>query len=185
MLIPELKLQMLQFVRNFYVVKVRQIKKFFSDWGEGDVEFALDKLILAGQLIYHGSQKVYVSFARQLPHSLDFYEPCIRAVDVMITIRSKQIVWFNRDTFPLEITFSTTDNIIYDVVVFDEFWTPKYSVISRTRNLALPAGEEDVTRHIAVVPNEEIAQKVSALGFALYAQVDPRDGHVDFYEVTD
>ena len=185
MLIPGLELQMLQFVRNFYVVKRRQIEKFFSDWGDGEIKHTLTMLIHTGQLVYHGPKKEYISFARRLPHELDYYEPCIAAIDAMITVRSKQIVWFNRESFPLEITFATTDNQIYDVVVFDDFWTPKYSVIGRTRNLHIPDGEEDIVQHVAVVPNEEIARKVSPLGFVLYAQVNPRDGHVEYCEFTD
>lgn len=185
MLIPELELQMLQFVRNFYVVKERQIKKFFSDWGDGEVEYVFKGLLNRGTFIMHGPKRDYVSFARHLPHSLDYYESCIYAIDVMITLRSKKVVWFNRDEFPYEITFSTVDNKIYDVIVFDDFWVAKYPIISRTRNQHLPAGEEDPTEHIAIVPNEEIAKKVSPLGFSLYAQVDRRDGHVDFFEITD
>jgi hypothetical protein len=185
MLIPELELQMLQFVRRFYVVKVRQINKFFSDWSTGEVKYAFSRLIEKSFLIYHGADNEYVSFARTLPHSLDFYEPCINAIDVMITIRSKQIIWFNRDVFPLEITFSTTDNRIYDVAVFDEFWMAKYSLIKRTRSQHIPAGEEDVVDHIAVVPNDDIGRQVRPLGFSLFAKVDPRTGCVDYFEIVD
>lgn len=183
MLIPELKLQMLQFVRNFYVVKVRQLKKFFSDWGEGDVEFAMRDLTNKGQLILLSDE--YISFVRHLPHSFDYYEPCMKAIDVMATLRSKKVVWFNRDFYPYEITFCTTDNLIYDVVVFDEFWVAKYSAITRIQGQLLPSGEQDIVEHIAVVPNEDIAQKVAALRFSLYGQVNQNDGHVDFFEITD
>ena len=185
MLIPGLKLQMLQFVRFFYVVKERQIKKFFSDWGKGDVEFNLNALLKQGEFVYHGPNNEYISYERHLPHTLDFYEPCIQAIDVMITLRSQKVVWFNRDTYPSEITFATVDNKIYNVVVFDDFWVSKYAVLTRIKNTPLPDGEADPTEYIAVVPNEEIARQISALGFTLYALVNHRDGHVDYCEFTD
>lgn len=164
--------------------KVRQINKFFSDWSTGEVKHTFSKLIHQSLLVYHGANNEYVSFVHHLPHTLDFYEPCILAIDTMITIRSKSVVWFNRDMYPLDITFATTDNRIYDIAVFDEFWMAKYSIIKRTRSQNIPAGEEDVIDHIAVVPNTDIAQQVAPLGFTLFAQVDPRTGHVDFFEIT-
>lgn len=185
MLIPELKLQMLQFVRNFYVVRERQIKKFFADWGTGEVEFALHDLEYKGQIVRHGQNHEYLSFVRQLPHPISEYLPCMDAIDVMAMLRSKEVVWFNRDVFPVEITFSTVDNKIYDVVVFDDFWMAKYPVVSRTRGQTLPPGEKDIVNHIAVVPSVDIAKKVYPLGFTLYGQVNPRDGFVDLYEITD
>lgn len=181
MLTPELKLQMLRFVHCFEVVKERQFKKFFSDWGEGTVNFALKDLISKGRIIRHGAD--YLSYARHLPHPLHAYSSCIAAVDVMIMIRSKQILWFNREEYPLELTFLTTDNVIYDVVVFDNFWSAKYVAIERTRDTRyLPPGEPDPAEHIAVVETEDIAKKVSSLGFALYAQPH-YDGHVEFFEL--
>lgn len=185
MLIPGLKLQMLQFVRYFYVVKERQIVKFFSDWGKGAVEHNLRTLLHEGTFVYHGSNNEYISFDRHLPHTLDFYQPCIQAIDVMTNLRSKKVVWFNRDTFPSEITFATVDNKIYNVVVFDDFWMAKYSVLSRIKSAPLPEGITDPTEYIAVVPNEKVANDISALGFVLYAQVNNRDGHVDFLEFAD
>lgn len=187
MLIPGLKLQMLQFVRHFYVVKERQIRKFFADWGEGSVEFLLRELLNSGQFIQHGPKKDYISFLRHLPHDLEYYEPCIRAIDVMTTLRSQKVVWFNREDFPLEIVFGTTDSKIYDVVIFDDFWVAKYAAIKRMRDQYYPAGEPDPTDHIAIVPyndpDDNIAKKVADLGFTLYAEVDPRDGHVSFFEL--
>ncbi len=180
MLAPDLQAQMLEFVKTFFVVKERQIKKFFSDWGYSDAEYALNNLLCYGQLIRHPQDTI--SFVRTLPEPLSYYEPCITALDVMLMLQSKKIVYFSRESFPTELMFVTTDSQIYDVVVFDELWVGKYATVQQARKrMLLPGGEEDPTNHVAVVPSRDLAIKVDPLGFALYAVVDHDTGKADLF----
>lgn len=183
LLSPDLRKQILEFVQCFGVVRERQIHKFFSDWSEGEVQYDLEALLSKGELVRH--QEIYLSYVRKLPKPLSFYMPCIDALDVLAMLRSKQVVWLNRDEFPLELTFSTTDNIIYDIVCFDEQWAVKYSMVSRTRGQCLPADEPDPITHVAVVTDIEMANKVDPLGFSLYAIVDHQTGHAELFSLDD
>lgn len=183
LLSPTLRKQMLDFVHCFGVVREQQLRKFFSDWSEGEVQYDLEALLGKGELIRH--DEIYLSVVRKLPKPLSFYMPCMDALDVLAMLRSKQIVWLNRDEFPLELTFSTTDNIIYDIVCFDEQWVVKYSMIPRTRGRGLPADELDPITHVAVVPDIEMANKVDPLGFSLYAIIDHKTGHAELFSLDD
>ena len=65
LLTPHLVEQMRDFVQCFGVVKERQIRKFFSDWGVGEVEHILHHLIANGEITRH--QEEYLSCCRRLP----------------------------------------------------------------------------------------------------------------------
>lgn len=183
LLSPSLRKQLLAFVQCFGIVRERQLRKFFSDWSAGEVQYDLEGLLGSGELVRY--QEIYLSSSRNLPKPLSYYMPCMDALDVLAMLRSKQIVWLNRDEFPLELTFSTTDNIIYDIVCFDEQWVIKYSLIPRTRGQCLPADEPDPVMHVAVVPDIEMANKVDPLGFSLYAIVDRKNGHAEMFSLDD
>lgn len=180
MLAPNLDTQILQFVEKFYVVKERQILKFFRDWGKGEVDFAYRQLLNHGRLIRCQDNPEYISTVRHLPHNLSEYDACIQAVDVMLMLTSKQIVWFSRLAYPMELTFCTTDSVIYSVVVFDSQWVTKYSLIPSIRGLSLPAGMPDPANYVAVVPDEDTIYKVEDLGFSMYAIID-QNGHAETY----
>lgn len=183
LLTPSLSVQICDFIRCFGVVRERQVRKFFADWGTGDVEHILHYLIANGEVVRH--QEEYLSYNRKLPKPLPYYMPCMDAIDVMAMLRSQNVIWANRDDFPLEITFLTTDNNIYDVCVFDEQWLVKYTLIPRIRGQGLPLGESDPIQHVAVVPSVELAQKLSPLGFDLYAVVDRNSGHAELFSLDD
>lgn len=178
-----LQKQILEFVDTFYLVKERQIRKFFADWGEGAVNHALKELLDRGLLTRHSEK--YVSCARKLPMSILYYEPCITALEVMIVLSSQKIVWYSREKYPNELAFATTDNVYYDVAVFDNQWVTKYSNIPASRVKCLPPGESDTTLHVAVVPDKEIAEKVDKLGFALYAIVDSETGKLEMFSFNE
>lgn len=182
MLAPNLETQVLQFVRTFYVVRLRQIRKFFSDWGASDVDFFLTNLLSTNQLTLHDEQ--FVSVARHLPQPVSYYYPCMDAIDVMVMLRSQNVTWMGKLDFPTEILFVTTDNEVYDVTVFDDLWATKYSLIPRTRNKCLPPGESDPVKHVAVVPDEGIANAIDELGFFWYAIVDRDTGFVDLFNLN-
>ena len=178
MLAPDLQAQMLHFVKTFYVVKERQLEQFFGDWGRAEARYALTGLINTGRLIRHPCETV--SFARTLPKAIQHYMPGIAALEVMVMLQSKRIVFCNKEDYPVELLYATTEGELYDVVVFDDLWSVKYASLSHTKG-RFPPGETDITKHVAVVPNEEIAQKVESLGFDLFAIVDYSSGHVELF----
>lgn len=176
-----LQQQIKAFVQRFYVVRLRQIRQFFQEYEE--LESVLKDMLYNSDLIIH--QEEYVSVVRKLPMQLKYYIPCTKAIDVMIQLPASKVVWFNREDYPLELTFSTTDDMVYDVAIFDEQWQPKYVSIKRTRPRTVPPGEQDVTQHLAVVANVDFAKKIDDIGFDLYAVVDDKTGETELFNFSD
>ncbi|HIT33021.1 MAG TPA: hypothetical protein IAC31_00105 [Candidatus Faecousia intestinigallinarum] len=183
MLAVNLKQQILDFVRSFSVVKERQIRKFFSDWGYGSVNAALKMLLDQQALIRH--QEEYLSTARKLPAPLSSYQDVFCAIDVMLTLQSQKIRWYSRTSYPVELIFGTIDNAVYDVAVFNaDDWAFKYSMIPNSRQ-KMDEAEEDPVQHVAVVPNDSLAARIDSLGFCLYAVIDKQTGKAELFSFYD
>lgn len=173
-----LREQLKTFIERLLVVEERQIYKFFRDRDKHEVEYELTAMRRLNIIHEHPGKRL--SIARVLPTGLHNYDAIIKAVDVLCFFTSGQVNAFGTDIYPVEISFLTSDNIIYDVTVFDYNWQGKYTLIPKARIRSLPDGENDPVNHVAVVPSNEIALKVEPLGFSVFAIVD-RNGNVQFY----
>jgi hypothetical protein len=129
---PMLREQILAFVKEFTLVEESQLRKFFSDWDIGDVEYELAHLKWIGRLIEMPGGRL--STVRKLSATYRDYEATLRALRVLCQIPSHKIreVW--AEPYPNEVGFLTTDDEFYDITVFDSItWVGKYSLITATR----------------------------------------------------
>ena len=179
MLHLSLQHQILAFVKEFFLVEERQVRKFFNDWGPNNVDYEITRMIAEKYLYRIGTRLSTVS---TLPTSQHNYESKIRAIDVLCYFPSHDVRDINRENWPLELSFVTNDNIIYDIAVFSSIDVAgKLAHIKRNRSRYLPDGFTDPTNHVAVVESQEMALMLDKhCDFSVYAIVD-RNGAVELY----
>lgn len=204
MLTVNLTNQIYEFIEAFMVVEQRQVMQFFKEpWGKLKVEYELGYLKRTSRIFEHRmdpkneNEPVKLSVARTLHTPLRDYRRTIAAVSVLCKYRCDEINFFDRVSYPSEILFVTSNDVVYEVGVFDsDNWVSKFGMIQKARGKNLPDGEQDPTNYIAVVPSNSIVtdgvtasipadsmiRKIDCLGFQCYATVD-RNGHADIYEV--
>lgn len=170
--------QIMHFVKTLRVVREDQILRFFKDWGEANVDYELEGLLLRKWL--HEQDEDRISTVQNLHAPMHSFDSCVDAVEALCLLRSKQVNWIVAMDYPVDIMFGTTDNIVYDVTTFDENWQAKASLTQMVRNRLTPEGIEDITQHVAVIRDESLIRKLLPLGFALFLIIRP-DGHIDTY----
>ena len=174
--------QILTFIKRLLVVKERHLYKFFREDGDSRIQKAITNLQYLQLIFKH--EDCY-STVRKLNSSLYSYSDIWAAADVMCLLPSPMVREFVLLSYPFELTFITDDNYVYDITVFDHLnLTGKYASTKRFRAAALPPGMEDTTRHIAVVGDESMIDKLEPLNYYMYAQVD-RNGHVTTWSYED
>lgn len=175
-----LEQQMTTFIQKLRVVRKDQLFKFFSDWHPSDVKFAFDKLYLENRLFVQDGD--ILTAVHKLRISINHYDVYLDAIDILCYFTSDDIKWFEITDYPLELRFLTTDDVLYDVAVFNDFnWTAKYALIPRVRTAYLVGDRPDPYNHIAVARSIEVLQNVTPLDFTQYALID-RNGHVQFFD---
>ena len=180
MLEMTLEQQMQTFIKKLRVVRKDQIFKFFSDWPAGDIHHFFDKLRYENRLFTQPND--IISSTYELRTSTSNYEPFIDAIDVMCYFTSDEIKWFEISEYPLELRFLTTNDVLYDVAVFNEYnRTAKFALIPKVRTAYLVGDLPDPYNHIAVARNISVLKNVTPLNFSQYALID-RNGHVRFFD---
>lgn len=166
--------KILRFVKEFRVVEERQIRTFFADLGHYEVDHAI-KMLKAQHMLHEIKETTRVSTDPRLSN-LRNYDSVVDALEVMVQLRSGNVSWYTVRDIPFELEFCTDDNInVFTVSVFNAAdWVFRYDQTKRLRPLNLPIGEEDPRKHIAVVSDESLGQKIEPLGFYMYAKITDR-----------
>lgn len=179
------KQAIMEFVKSFRVVRVRQIKRFFSDRGERNCNEALDALMVEKKVLHdHGDGIVSTAYPGKLPSPMYTYEGTMRCLDMMTgLLQSGEVQWFQTADFPLNIMFLTTANELYDVSYVDSSnWVQKAALFPSAWKRGLPAGQDDPFNHIAVVPSLDVAKQLRYLPFDQFVLIDSNGGVLQIYD---
>lgn len=170
-----LRQQVLNFIETFRVVEERQVKAFFTDQGRNETDYVL-KQLLEGSYIFRVPGTTRLKANLRLSN-VNNYDSVIDALDVMTQLRSNDINWYALRDIPFELEFCVDNNsTMFTVAVFDRrTWVTRYEQTKRLRTLNLPIGEEDPRKHIAVVSDEALIEKIAPLGFDMYARIKDRN----------
>ena len=175
----------LAFVRTYGVVEERQVYKFFGNQGNAEVAYALTDLLAQERLFRLEEQRTaYFTTVRKLPVPLSDYKSRIKAIHVLCSMRSEDVLEYYTETSPVECIFSLMDGRLFDITSFPDstYWQATATTAYHVRRNAIPRGMDDCTIHIAVVPNIDLIPQLHAsLPFQHYTTVD-RNGHVEWYE---
>ena len=184
MLSPSLKKQILELIDTVAVIRKRQLRKFFADWSVSAVDYTLGTLLHDGILVELDDEIVARRSILNSPtKNIAYYQPVLAAVDVMSILQSGKVLWVSREKFPTEITFGTTDMVVYNVAVFnDQDKAAKCAMIKAARERGLLPGIVDETQYIAVCSNLALARQVRPYSFHLFAFVNPKNGEVELLE---
>lgn len=155
--------QILHFVKTFMVVREDQILRFFDDWGAKKVNYVLEGLLQKKWLHEHKNDRI--SIVKTLHAPMSSYDSCIDALDVMCTMRSKDIDSFVRLDYPHELLFITSNNTVFDVTVFGLAWQAKLTQVEMMRKRELLPGIEDIVIHVAAIHEEKVAHKILPYNF--------------------
>lgn len=185
MLELELKEAIKKFVKAFRVVRVRQINKFFDDWGKVRVEKEIRHLT-ESQILHPQGTEDYISLVRpeQRPNNLVSYHDTCRCIDMMVgLLHSGEVNWFDAADYPLNIRFLTAEDELYDVSYLDERnWSAKSVLLPIAWKKTIPEGQQDPVNHIAVIPNLDVAQNLRDVGFSQFVVVDYNGGILGIYD---
>lgn len=167
--------QIHNFVDAFDVVEERQIIEFFKDAGRREVAYILKRLLNRSYL-HRVEGTTRITTVRRLPKNNNSYDDVIDALDVMIQLPFQAVDWYCQRDYPYELEFCTDNRTThYDVAVFNQYnWVAKYDVTKRVKGKNLPAEEPDPTKHIAVVSNEELIEKLEPLDYFMFVKITDR-----------
>lgn len=96
----------------------------------------------------------------------------LRALWVLASFNSKEVVQAFIANYPSQIMFITTDSQCYDVTVCDNTLVAQTAMINRAR--LIPKGAPDEINHIALVNSPELGKKLEPYGFDSYCYLDKR-----------
>lgn len=200
----------ISFVREFGVVKVHHVMRFFSDQQIHRVEFALKHLLQSQQLFIIEIDKdtpedeMLLSFVRKeiLPYrdNINVYLDMFPALDILVHMGSNNIKSYSRFKSPCYVTFMTTDNSIFDVVIlnlFQDEWINTLNAVKIQRSAIFQFGAiPDTINHIAVVPSSfdplepknirevTLLKQLSLFRFRYIHQVNPNGNVENTFELN-
>lgn len=184
MLEPDLVEAIKKFVKTFRVARLRQIKRFFSDWEPSTYRHAIDHLLSQNILHVHVDDIVSHVYPGHLSSPLPAYNGTLRCLDMLTgTLKSSEVIWFDTADYPLDMRFLTISDEIYDVTYLDSSnWMQKYALLPVAWKKCIPPGQNDPYNHIAVVPSIEIAQQLRDLDFSQFIVIDGNGGVLGIYD---
>lgn len=164
----------LRFLEEFRVVEERQVYAFFADCGYNETGYALRRL-KEQHRIYPFKDTTRIT-ANPWINNANNYDAVIDALDVMCQLRSQEVDWYKLRDIPFELEFAVDGFLtVFTVSVFDRrTWVNRYEQTKRLRSLNLPVGEPDPRKHIAVVEDEALIEKIAPLGFDMYVKIKDR-----------
>ena len=182
-----LKESIMKFVTVFRVVRVRQLKRFFANWGKAECDATIKMLTVDMKLLHAQRENddiVSIVYPSNRPSPLYTYDGTLKCLDMMSGIlKSDEIQWFDAADYPLNIMFLTTANELYDISYVDSSnLVQKAALFPIAWKRGLPPGEADPFNHIAVVPSLDVAQQLRYLPFDQFAVVDGNGGVVGIYD---
>lgn len=182
-----LKDSIMKFVTVFRVVRVRQLKRFFANWGKAECDATIKMLTVDMKMLHPQAENddiVSIVHPQHRPSPLYTYDGTLKCLDMMSGIlKSNEVQWFDTADYPLNIMFLTVGNELYDVSYVDSSnWAQKAALFPIAWKRGLPAGQADPFNHIAVVPSLDIAQKLRYLPFDQFVLVDGNGGGLKIYD---
>lgn len=166
--------QILTFVERMRMVEERQVRAFFSDQGRYETEYALHKLKDMHRIHnINGGSRISTNLKI---NNANNYDSVIDALDVMVQLRSKDVNWYALRDLPFELEFCVDNySTMFTVSVFDiRNWAVRYEQTKRLRSINLPIGEEDPRKHIAVISDSSLIEKLEPLGFDMFVKIKDR-----------
>lgn len=176
MLYDYLMKEIFHFVDEFEMVEERQVKAFFANHGEREVDYYLQKLIVDQHRIHRVEGTNRLTSDTRVKNTFK-YDAVIDALDVMTQLRAEDVNWYSVRDLPFELEFCVdNNNKLFTVSVFtQQNWVIRYEQTKRLRSLNLPIGESDPREHIAVVADESLIKKIAPLGFSMFVKIKNRD----------
>lgn len=164
--------QICDFIKAFRVVKESHIRTFFSDCGDKNVTYEINKLKNHCWIFEHADG--FLSTVRRLPTDLDKYLLTSQAVHVLSQVwKSKDITYLNSALYPVEIEFIEDDSLLFDITVFTESnFATKTALLKHRWSERLVDKESDPFNHIAVIPDERMRNRLTNYGFSYFIVID-------------
>ncbi len=175
----------LEFVNRIGVVEENQVFTMFGMTHDVDtIDWCLRHLSRTNQINMDRERGIITR--RQWVNESDFGQKLMTtATWVLAHMGETRVRDFFPVSYPSQLLIIGEDNNVYDVTVYT--WQTLDSInmsIIPKRNQIVPPGEVDMTIHIALLPDEEMANKVKAFGFDNYCILD-ENGKPKYYEWED
>jgi hypothetical protein len=161
------------FVNRIGVVSDEQIIKMFEvAHGIDTIKYNINHLVNDNKI--NRKSDTHMLMRRQSVCETDFGQKLLsQAAWLLAFMGEKQVREYFTIDYPAQLFIIGENNICYDVTVFT-FQTLnalKMAVLPK-RNLMIPQGMKDETVHIAVIPDEEMANEIRGLNFDNYCILD-------------
>lgn len=157
------------YIRRVGIVPKTQLIKMFSDVDDlSMIDICITSLVANNVIKYDEKRELF--FRRQSVSEKDFEQKLItEAAWLLADMGQSRVRDFFIVEYPSQIFIISEDNICYDITVFtyDTLNALKQSVL-RKRQTLLPQGVKDECVHIALVPDDAMADEIASLPFDSY-----------------
>lgn len=199
MMYSELRPNLMCLIDTFGAISLDQVRQFFSKRNSSEMTFQLNDLAHRNFLKFipvtnvngapvlnkDGKQKIMVQASQCYGLTQEFISDRATALSILSSpdFGEDKITSILVLKYPLTCTWITTDDIVYDLAVFNRANLEGRRAFYKRAMIQyrIPGVEDDVV-HLAAVPNKKMINELTMLGFDAYYVVDPVSGDVSCYQ---